>query len=124
MKKLFPSILILLSALLLFGCHKAESLRVNLNYQATYKTTGDSDVSEFKADFYSLSDKSLYFVKVNDGNKTYTLTRTISASGERYIDETQKIEFWTKGETAFIEELDSDGNGTGKTINLTEVKAE
>ena len=119
MKKLFTAVFIFLSAMLFFACHKAESLSVNLNYQATYKA---ADSSEIKADFYSLSDNSVYFVKVHIGDETLTLTRAVSASGECYVDEMQRTEFWTKGETAFIEELGQDGSGTGKRINMTETK--
>lgn len=114
MKKITHVIFILLLITICFGCKTNSNLKVNLNYQAIYTT---QDNSKVKADFYSFSDESLYFVKVHIQDKTITLSRTIAASGERYIDITERIEFWAKGDTAFLDYQNE--NGTKTRIDLT-----
>lgn len=42
-------------------------------------------------------------VQLSDGRK-FTLPQTLSASGVRYADTGSTIVFWTKGDTAFVEE--------------------
>ena len=66
------------------------------------------------ARYYSLSDKSLDFVKVTlpDG-KVYTLPAVLSASGVRYTDDFELV-WWTKGDTAFAEKRQE--NGEWKTL--------
>ncbi|MCE5255722.1 MAG: MliC family protein [Spirochaetaceae bacterium] len=61
------------------------------------------------AKYYSLSDKSLDFVKVTlpDGME-YTLPRVLSASGVRYTDDMELV-WWTKGDTAHAERRDANG---------------
>ena len=61
------------------------------------------------ARYYSLSDKSLDFVKVTmpDG-KEYTLPRVLSASGVRYTDDMELV-WWNKGNTAHVEKRDENG---------------
>ncbi len=61
------------------------------------------------ARYYSLSDDSLNFVKVTlpDG-KVYTLPAVMSASGVRYTDDFELV-WWTKGDTAFVEKRQEDG---------------
>lgn len=61
------------------------------------------------ARYFSLSDDSLDFVKVTmpDG-KEYTLPHVVSASGARFTDDFQLV-WWTKGNTAFVEERDQEG---------------
>lgn len=100
------------------GCQKKSDLKVNLNNKVQYKS---EDGLVYDAKFYSLSDQSLYFVKLQaEGKEPLMLTRAISASGERYIDSTQKIEFWTKSDWAFV--LESDGENA-RTVNLTQISA-
>lgn len=119
-----------------FSCQSTK-LTANLISEVDFKSNEDNSIfksSIFKAEFYSLNDKSLYFVKLTqlDGDlsftddfvaenddlnlsseketllretfaqKTLTLTRAISASGERYVDETGKIEFWLKENEATL----------------------
>lgn len=87
-----------------------------MNNEVEYKS---EEGLVYDAKFYSLSDQSLYFVKLQvEGEEPLTLTRAISASGERYVDSTQRIEFWTKSGWAFV--LESDGENA-KTVNLTQV---
>ncbi|HWH07113.1 MAG TPA: MliC family protein [Candidatus Paceibacterota bacterium] len=42
-------------------------------------------------------------IMLSDG-RTLTLPQTIAASGIRYANEDESIVFWSKGETAFLEE--------------------
>jgi len=61
------------------------------------------------AKYYSLSDKSLDFVKVTlPGGKEYTLPCVLSASGARYTDDRELV-WWTKGDTAQAEKRDESG---------------
>lgn len=61
------------------------------------------------ADYYSLSDSSLDFVKLTmPGGKVYTLPRVMAASGVRYTDDFELV-WWTKGSTAFAEVRDTNG---------------
>lgn len=61
------------------------------------------------ARYFSLSDDSLSFVKVSmpDGRE-YTLPNALSASGARYTDDRAMV-WWTKGNTAFVQERDLNG---------------
>ncbi len=112
---------------------QSTKLNAKLTNEVNFKA---DDGSIFLAEFYSLEDNSLYFVKLSrladdnfaeksenfvaeTGNlklegenfaelneifaqKSVTLTRAISASGERYVDETGKIEFLLKGNEATL----------------------
>ena len=42
-------------------------------------------------------------VQLSDGRK-FSLPQTLSASGVRYVDSSETLVFWTKGDTAFVEE--------------------
>lgn len=91
--KAFVLPLLLIAAVPFFqSCGKKTELKAELVYESVY--TGEDSV--FKARFYSLSDRSLYFVKVQFNDDEITLSRAVSASGERYVDETGKIEFLVK----------------------------
>lgn len=61
------------------------------------------------AKYYTLSDGSLHFVKVvmPDGRE-FTLPNAVSASGARYTDNREMV-WWTKGDTAFVETRDLNG---------------
>jgi len=63
-----------------------------------------------EARYYALSDNSLDFVKVRipDG-KEYTVPRVLSASGVRYTDDMELV-WWTKGDSAFAEMRDANGD--------------
>lgn len=143
-----------------FSC-QSKNLTANLLNEVDFKADDDNAIFKslaFKAEFYSLEDKSLYFVKLSDfatddlnisdglvlnsenliaesgedfvsetgdlklssenatllreifAQKSLTLTRAISASGERYVDETEKIELWLKGEEATLTFYFDDGS--------------
>lgn len=115
-KSFFSLFSFLFLAFVFSGCQEKSGLKVNLNNEVQYKS---EEGLVYDAKFYSLSDRSLYFVKLQvEGEEPLTLTRAISASGERYVDSTQRIEFWTKSDWAFV--LESDGENA-KTVNLTQV---
>jgi len=71
--------------------------------------------------YYLLSDKSLGFVKVRlaDGTE-YTLPQVVSGSGARYSDDREMV-WWTKGETAFAEMRDQNGEWRTAYDNCREV---
>ncbi|MGA2822550.1 MAG: MliC family protein [Bacteroidales bacterium] len=61
------------------------------------------------ARYFILSDRSLDFVKVTlPSGKEYTLPQVMSASGVRYTDDRELI-WWTKGNIAFAEVRDING---------------
>jgi membrane-bound inhibitor of C-type lysozyme len=67
--------------------------------------TGD----HITARYFTLSDRSLEFVKLTlPGGKEFTLPQVMSASGVRYTDDRELV-WWTKGNTAFAEIRDING---------------
>jgi membrane-bound inhibitor of C-type lysozyme len=72
------------------------------------------------ARYYSLSDKSLDFVKVRipDGSE-YTLPQVLSGSGVRYSDDRELV-WWTKGASAFAEMRTQNGEWQTKYDNCKE----
>lgn len=117
---------------------KIDDFSFNENVENAIFSANDGD-SFLSAKFYSLSDKSLYFVKIfgfselaenksvanemiSNAKKSLTLTRAISASGERYIDETGGIEFWVKGDAATLRFTNLAENNTVLQINLSVLK--
>jgi membrane-bound inhibitor of C-type lysozyme len=94
---------------LLFGCadrQKPVLLTVTVGEQIIYKSDNGDLIN---ARYFSLSDRSLEFVKVTlPGGKEYTLPRVLSASGVKYTDD-REIVWWTKGNTAFAEVRDENG---------------
>ena len=85
---------------------KQDRLEVEGGEPIRYQCEGGERIV---ARYYSLSDKSLHFVKVTmpDG-KEYTLPNVLSASGARYTDDHLWV-WWTKGESAFAETRDQSG---------------
>ncbi|MDX9827414.1 MAG: MliC family protein [Spirochaetia bacterium] len=81
-------------------------LGVNVINEAEYICTDDSLM---KVRYYSLTDNSLYFVKIvmSDGNE-YTLPQVIAASGARYSDD-RNIQFWIKGDSMTLYSLGAKG---------------
>ena len=80
---------------------------MNLIYSATYDS--DSGKSLF-VKYYSLSDGSLFFIKVKGlGENENTLSQAISASGTRYTD-SFSYECLVKGDEILALELDENGN--------------
>lgn len=84
--------------LLLSACRKNDRIQAVIITEAVYESSEGKTIA---AVFYSLTDNSLNFVKINYNNKTYTLPQLVSASGSRYSDEFT-MEFWTKGSTAYV----------------------
>lgn len=81
-----------------FSCTKNNSLQVKKIAEAVYE---NAEGKKLQVVFYSLSDNSLNFVKINYDEKQYTLPQLISASGARYSDEFS-MEFWVKGNEAYV----------------------
>lgn len=103
--------LIFVSAVFFFatGCSKeaSESLSVTGGLPVTYRSaTGETIVARY----YELTDGSLSFVKLTlpDGERC-TLPQVLSGSGVRYTDDFRVV-WWTKGDTAFGEARDGNGD--------------
>ena len=99
------------------GKHNQVSLTVTGGEPIIYKSdSGDRIIARY----YSLSDRSLDFVKVTlPGGKEYTLPQVLSASGVRYTNDWELV-WWTKGNTAFAEVRDENGQWITK-YNCREV---
>lgn len=85
---------------------KQDRLEVEGGEPSSYQCEGGERIV---ARYYSLSDKSLHFVKVTmpDGQE-HTLPNVLSASGARYTDDHLWV-WWTKGESAFAQTRDQSG---------------
>ena len=95
---------------------KSENLAIKKISEAQYKSSDNKIVS---ADFYALSDDSLFFVKiVMPDKRELTLVRAVSASGVRYIDMIG-TEFFVKQDTAIISKTDY-GAETAQDVVLFE----
>jgi membrane-bound inhibitor of C-type lysozyme len=100
----------------LFGCvmafivacsGKGASLGVTKGNVVQYR---DSTGDRVRATYYSLTDNSLHFVRLEFSNATtYTLPQIVSASGARFSDERDLV-WWIKGNMAFTETRDINGN--------------
>lgn len=77
-----------------------EAKMVNVSY----KCDGDKEISAVYVNGATNS------VQLNlPNNKTYNLMQTLSADGGRYANWDNSFVFWSKGDTAFVEQ---DGNTT------------
>lgn len=94
----------LLCAVFLASC--GAWLRVTRGASVEYPSVEGAAV---RADYYSLSDGSLSFVKVSLGDGTVlTLPNSVSASGARYTDDREYV-WWEKGDVAVLEKRDESG---------------
>jgi membrane-bound inhibitor of C-type lysozyme len=105
MKRIYMVLLrvvIIIPVLFCAGCQKekAPSLALKGGEPVIYLNKARKEIT---AEYYSLSDNSLEFVKVKlpDG-KEYTLPRVLSASGSRYTDEREMV-WWIKGDSASVQ---------------------
>jgi membrane-bound inhibitor of C-type lysozyme len=98
----------ILAFALAVGCTggKQDTLTVRGGEQVTYQCENGIRIV---ARYYTLSDSSLNFVKLQmpDG-KEYTLPNAVSASGARYTDERELV-WWTKGDSAFVQTRGENG---------------
>ena len=99
------NVMVLCVALLLAGASGCTgidpgTLMIRPGERVVYRCEGGERIG---ARYYSLSDKSLDFVKVllPDGREV-TLPQSLSASGVRYTDDREWV-WWTKGDSAFAE---------------------
>lgn len=104
MQQIF-SLFCLCMMLSLSGCQRlnsasvSESLTLITGNSEIYQCEGDSEVV---VQYYSLSDNSLSFIKLNlPGEAEITLPRTLSASGEQYSN--GAITWWVKSETGAVQ---------------------
>lgn len=81
-----------------------------------------NDGKQFVAEYGSLSDGSLHFVKVKmpDG-KDYTLPQVVSASGVRYTDE-REIVWWTHQDTVRVDVRNAEGRWKTRYPELRQVR--
>lgn len=108
MKRSIMPTVSLLIAVLIMGCGECgqQGLSVLGGDPVEFANLDGQTVT---ARFYMLSDSSLRFVKVDlpDGNE-YTLPQSISGSGARYTDD-GLVTFWVRGDSAFVEMRDDQG---------------
>ena len=94
--------------LLFIGCSSLDhqDLAVSGGDPVIYK---GEDLGRVVARYYSLSDRSLNFVKVTmpDGEE-YTLPQVVSGSGARYTLE-REIVWWVKGDSVLVQTRDENG---------------
>lgn len=95
--------------ILVIGCcfFKKNELSVLLISSAIYQCENNDRID---VKYYSLSDKSLNFIKVAlpDG-KVHTLAQSVSASGARYTNE-KGLVWWVKGDAATMDLRDGNGD--------------
>lgn len=115
------SIIVIILTVCLFGCSTdvAENvLTVEIGPPVHYMS---EDGHQFVARYGSLSDKSLYFVKVKmPDSSEYTLPQVLSASGVRYTDE-RALVWWTHQGTVRVDMRDTEGNWKTEYSELREV---
>jgi membrane-bound inhibitor of C-type lysozyme len=101
-------------------CSNAQTpLTVDMGEPVQYQ----SDTGErFVARYGTLSDGSLYFVKVKmpDG-KEYTLPQVVSGSGVRYTDE-REIVWWSHHGTVRVDVRDAEGKWNTRYSELREMQ--
>jgi membrane-bound inhibitor of C-type lysozyme len=106
--KIVIIIVLTLFQLIFWGCGSSKnSLKVNKDKEAIYNCGNGFKI---KADYYSLSDNSLRFVKIIlPGGNEYTLPQVVSGSGARYTDE-REMEWWIKGDSAVLKKRADNGD--------------
>ena len=98
---------------------KSGNLAIKKISEAQYQSSDNKIVS---ADFYALSDDSLFFVKIVMPDKhELTLVRAVSASGVRYIDMIG-TEFFVKQDTAIISKTDYEAETAQDVVLFEETK--
>jgi membrane-bound inhibitor of C-type lysozyme len=106
-RKVAIAMAVILLVIAFTGCTTIaiEKLNVELIQEEEYVC---SDGSKINVRFYTLTDKSLNFVKVKmvDG-KEYTLPQVIAASGARYSDE-YSLQFWIKGNSMTLYKMNEE----------------
>ena len=107
-KKIVHLTIIFILTCLLISCasKSKENLSIIKNDTTFYQCENGESI---KAVYYSLSDKSLEFVKLTlPDKKEYTLPRSISGSGARFTDDVEYV-WWIKGDNAFLEARNQNG---------------
>ncbi len=107
-KRILVLLVSIIHVIWLSGCKKKNisMLSIKTGEKIVYQCNGGEKI---KARYFSLSDQSLYFVKLTLPNgKEYTLPQIMSASGVRYTDERELV-WWTKGNEVLIEKRNENG---------------
>jgi len=102
------AVFMVLAFALAFRCGggKREALAVRGGEPVTYQCENGIQIV---ARYFSLSDSSLGFVKLQmPGGREYTLPNVVSASGARYTDDRELV-WWIKGDSAFVQTRDING---------------
>jgi membrane-bound inhibitor of C-type lysozyme len=103
-----PLVMIFLALFLAEGCALSRHgmLSVRGGEPVVYQC---EDGKQLIARYYTLSDRSLGFVKlVMPDGREFTLPNVVSASGARYTDDRELV-WWIKGDSAFAETRDQNG---------------
>jgi membrane-bound inhibitor of C-type lysozyme len=107
-----PVAIVLLAAVIAAGAGsctgiKTRSLTVRGGDPVVYRCDNGEQIV---ARYYSLSDDSLRFVKVvMPDRREHTLPNALSASGARYTDDVDMV-WWTKGDSAFVQGRNQNGD--------------
>jgi len=91
------------------GCQNCQSNELGVlgGDPVDYQCSGGDRIV---ARYYTLSDSSLNFVKVQlPDSEVYTLPQTISGSGARYTDEMLMV-WWVKGDSVTVQMRDDNGD--------------
>ncbi|MEQ1913925.1 MAG: MliC family protein [Sideroxydans sp.] len=97
-----PLLLALAASLLLSPAASAYTAPLKLNPPVTFFYNCD-DGRSLVVRHYSLSDRSLEFIKLSLPGKVHTLAHVVSASGARYSDG-DNVQWWSKGENGALNE--------------------
>jgi membrane-bound inhibitor of C-type lysozyme len=113
---IFVIIVVIVGGFFLYSYQKQNIAKTQPESKPTQAPVVNSSVAPIISTQYSCeADKSITAVFDNSSSvktvdltlsdgKTLTLIETPSASGARYANEDESIVFWSKGDTAFIEE--------------------
>jgi membrane-bound inhibitor of C-type lysozyme len=107
MKNIILVVVLSIASLSFYGCNtiKSNSLYLIHENSTLYKCENGDEII---ANYYSLSDNSYWFVDIHLSNgKNYTLINVNSASGAKFMND--EIVWWTKGDSAFTEFRDDQG---------------
>jgi membrane-bound inhibitor of C-type lysozyme len=99
MKKITLFIILLIATVGLAEAKKPQNpLSVLLQSAVSYQC---ADKTKLSVRYYTLSDKSLEFVKVSLNGKTHTLPQAVSGSGIKYSDDLY-LTWWAKGDSGTV----------------------
>ena len=92
--------------MLTVGCTNKDELHLVKGSNVEFV---DSSEDTLNIEFYSLSDNSLNFAKVDYQGQEYTLPQVVSADGAKY-DDGRDLSIWLKADKLSLEQRDVDGS--------------